>query len=171
MSRKILATLAVCASIMTAAAVLPNPFGPGAGDPAWAATPLEGMAGYWSGGGQVAMTSGKTERVKCAVTYKVGDAGGQIKQNMRCASQDYTINASAELHVKGELVSGNWEEKTYSATGQVSGRYVDNKLNLSIKGANFSAAMNLSLSDCKQQISITPQGLEVSRINISLAKC
>lgn len=151
--------------------MMPALLGHGPVDPAWAATPLEGMAGYWSGGGQVAMSSGKTERVKCAVTYKVGDAGGQIRQSMRCASQDYTINALAELQVKGEQVSGSWEEKTYSAMGQVSGRYADNKLNLNIKGANFTASMNLSLSDCKQQISITPQGLDVSRINIALAKC
>jgi hypothetical protein len=90
---------------------------------------------------------------------------------MRCASQDYAINASADLRVKGEQVSGNWEEKTYSATGQVSGRYADNSMNLNIKGANFSAAMNLSLSECKQTIHITPQGLDVNRINIALAKC
>lgn len=139
--------------------------------PARAATPIEAMAGYWSGAGSVALNSGKTERVKCAVTYKIGDAGGQIKQNMRCASQDYTINATADLRVHGGNVTGSWEEKTYSATGQVSGRFAGNAFNLSIKGANFSAAMNLSVSDCKQTISITPQGLEVNRISIALAKC
>jgi hypothetical protein len=171
MSRKIILMLATCGGLLGLGAVAPGLLQVGSGDPAWAATPLEGIAGYWTGGGSVAMTSGKTERVKCSVTYKVGDAGGLIKQSMRCASQDYTINASADLRVKGEHVSGNWEEKTYSATGQVSGRYAENSMNLNIKGANFSAAMNLSLSDCKQTISITPQGLEVSRINIALAKC
>lgn len=171
MSRKTYLKLAVCGLLLAAGVITPRVLGIGTVDPAWAATPIEGMAGYWTGNGSVAMNSGKTERVKCSVTYKVGDAGALIKQNMRCASQDYTINASADLRVKGEHVSGNWEEKTYSATGQVSGRYADNSMNLSIKGANFSAAMNLSLSDCKQTISITPQGLDVSRISIGLAKC
>ena len=57
------------------------------------------------------------------VVYKVGGGGTQVKQTMRCASADYTINAAAELRVNGAQVSGNWEEKTYSATGEVAGRY------------------------------------------------
>lgn len=172
MSRKFLTILAICGAMSCVSLVGPAVFeGAGTIHPAWAATPLEGMAGYWSGNGSVALNSGKTERVKCAVTYKVGDAGSQIKQSMRCASPDYTINAQADLRVRGDQVSGNWEEKTYSATGQVSGRYAGSSLTLNIKGANFTAAMNLSLSDCKQTISITPQGLDVNRISIALAKC
>ena len=42
---------------------------------------------------------------------------------------------------------------------------------LSIQGANFTAAMNVALSNCKQTISITPQGLDVTRISIGLGKC
>ncbi|MDX2202593.1 MAG: hypothetical protein NW223_07580 [Hyphomicrobiaceae bacterium] len=138
---------------------------------ATAASPIEALAGYWSGTGSVSLTSGKTERVKCAVTYKVSGGGAQIKQSMRCASQDYTINSAADLRVHGSNVTGSWEERTYSATGQVTGRYSGNNFNLNIKGGNFTAAMQLNTSDCKQQISITPQGLEVSRITIGLAKC
>jgi hypothetical protein len=143
---------------------------------AWpaAANPIGDMAGYWTGAGSVTLTSGNTERVKCAVVYKVSDDGGQIRQSIRCASTDYSINATAELRVKGEHVSGNWEEKTYSATGEVSGRYTGESLVLSIQGANFTAAMNvslLSLSACKQSISIAPKGLDVNRISIGLAKC
>jgi hypothetical protein len=136
-----------------------------------AANPIGEMAGYWTGAGSVTLSGGNTERVKCAVIYKVSDDGGQIKQSIRCASTDYSINATAELRVKGEHVSGNWEEKTYSATGEVSGRYTGESLVLSIQGANFTAAMNVSLSACKQSISIAPKGLDVNRISIGLAKC
>ena len=90
---------------------------------------------------------------------------------MRCASADYSINATAELRVKGSQVSGSWEEKTYSAVGQVTGRYTGNAFVLSIQGANFTAAINVTLANCKQTINITPQGLEVNRISIGLAKC
>ncbi len=143
----------------------------GTGSPARAATPIEAMAGYWSGMGSVSLTSGKTERVKCAVTYKVSDGGAQIKQSMRCASQDYRIDSAADLRVHGGNVTGSWEERTYSATGQVSGKYAGSNFTLSIKGGSFSAAMSLNTTECKQQISITPQGLEVNRITIGLAKC
>lgn len=135
------------------------------------ATQIEGMNGYWSGNGSVVLANGNTERVKCAVTYRISENGTQIRQTMRCASADYKIDALAELRVKGERVSGSWEEKTYSATGEVSGKFADNAFALNIKGANFSAAMNVSLSDCKQNISISPQGLDVTRISIGLGKC
>jgi hypothetical protein len=90
---------------------------------------------------------------------------------MRCASADYSINSSAELNVKGAQVVGNWEEKTYSAVGQVSGKYTGSGFSLSIQGANFSAAMTVNLSSCKQSISILPEGLDVRRISIALGKC
>jgi hypothetical protein len=136
-----------------------------------AAGPIEDLTGYWTGAGTVLLTSGSTERVKCAVIYKVGGGSTQIKQTMRCASADYNINAGAELRVNGSQVTGTWEEKTYSATGDVTGRYTGSSFVLSIKGANFTAAMNVGLSPCKQSINITPQGLEVRRISMNLAKC
>ena len=135
-----------------------------------AAGPIEDLDGYWSGGGTVVLSDGK-EQVKCAVRYKVGASGTQIRQNMRCASADYNINAAAELRLQGSQVSGNWEEKTYSTTGDVTGRYTGSSLVLSIKGANFTAAMTVGLSTCKQSITIQPRGLEVRRISMSLAKC
>jgi hypothetical protein len=135
------------------------------------AAPIEDLSGYWSGSGSVTLSNGRTESVKCAVTYKVSDGGGQVRQSMRCASADYSINALAELQIKGSQVSGSWEEKTYSATGLVTGRYTGSNFVLSIEGANFTAAMNVSVSDCKQSISIAPKGLEVSKISIGLGKC
>lgn len=138
---------------------------------AGAASPIDDMAGYWSGAGSVLLSNGKTEKVKCAVTYKVTEGGTQIKQSMRCASADYSINAAADLKVKGAQVTGNWEERTYSATGEVTGKYTGSAFTLAIKGGNFTASMNVSLSNCKQSISIAPQGLEVNKITIGLAKC
>ena len=89
---------------------------------------------------------------------------------VRCASADYNINSSAELQVKGGQVSGTWEEKTYAAKGDVTGRYGGGSFALSIQGANFSAVMNVALSSCTQSLSITPRGLDVARVSITLAK-
>jgi hypothetical protein len=130
---------------------------------------IKELTGYWSGNGSIALSNGKTERVKCSVLYRA-DGGTQIRQTMRCASPDYSINSLAELRVKGSQVSGTWEEKTYSAKGDVTGRFGGDSFSLSIQGATFSAAMNVTLSSCKQSLSITPQGLDVTRVSISLAK-
>ena len=67
----------------------------------------------------------------------------------------------------GNQVTGSWEEKTYSAKGEVTGRYSGEGFVLSIQGANFTAAMNVALSSCKQSISITPKGLDVTNVTIS----
>jgi hypothetical protein len=135
------------------------------------AGPIDDLTGYWTGAGTVTLRGGDKERVKCAVIYKVGRDGTRIKQTMRCASADYSINATAEISVNGGQVAGRWEEKTYSATGQISGRYTGSSFVLSIQGASFTAAMNVGLSSCKQSITIQPKGLEVRRITMSLAKC
>jgi hypothetical protein len=138
----------------------------------WAALadPIGDLNGYWAGSGTIALANGKTERVKCQVIYRAGQDGAQVRQTMRCASADYSINALADLRVKGGQVSGSWEEKTYSAKGDVSGRYSGESFSLSIQGASFTAAMNVTLSSCRQSLNISPKGLEVTRVSIALAK-
>lgn len=138
----------------------------------WAALAesIADLAGFWSGNGAVILASGNTERVKCQVFYKT-ESTTQLRQTLRCASADYTINATADLQVKGNQVTGSWEEKTYSAKGEVTGRYSSEGFVLTIKGANFTASMNVALSACKQSINITPKGLDVTKVTIGLAKC
>jgi hypothetical protein len=134
-----------------------------------AADPVAGLTGYWKGTGSISLGNGKTERVKCSVTYKT-DGSTQIRQALRCASADYSINSVAELSVRGGQVSGTWEERTYSAKGDVTGRFAGESFSLKIQGPTFTAAMNVTLASCKQSLNITPQGLEVTRVSISLAK-
>jgi hypothetical protein len=64
------------------------------------ADPIAGLAGYWSGNGSIALSNGKTERVKCQVFYR-SEGSGQLRQTMRCASPDYNINALEVLRVFG----------------------------------------------------------------------
>lgn len=135
------------------------------------AAPINDLAGRWSGWGSITMASGASEQVKCIATYFVEGGGAQVRQNLRCASSSYKIDATAKLnHANGQL-SGEWEEKTYSAVGSVAGKFTDKGFNLSIKGASFTASMAVSTTNCKQSISITPQGFEISKISIGLDKC
>ncbi len=133
------------------------------------AAPLQDLSGYWTGAGSVTLSSGNTEQLKCVVTYKV--TGSNMKQSLRCASPSYSIQAQADLHVTGDRVSGHWEEKTYTATGDVSGRITDTGLTLAIQGATFTAAMRVQMAGCQQTITIVPTGLDVTKISIDLGKC
>jgi hypothetical protein len=142
----------------------------GAAAPAFA-TPVNDLPGRWSGWGSVTMANGNSEQVKCVATYFVNGGGSLLQQNLRCASMSYKIDATANLKVNNGQVSGEWQEKTYAATGEVAGQITDDGFNLSIQGEHFSAAMSVKTSSCKQSISITPRGFDISRISMGLGKC
>jgi hypothetical protein len=152
--------IAVAGAIAAAAAVAPV-----------GAAPINDLVGRWSGWGSITMASGATEQVKCVATYFVDGGGAQMKQNLRCASTSYKIDATAKLNHSNGQLTGEWEEKTYAAIGAVAGRFTGNGFNVSITGPTFSAAMAVTTTSCKQSISITPTGFDISRISIGLDKC
>ncbi len=135
------------------------------------ATPVSDLAGRWSGWGSVTLGNGSSEQLKCVATYFLQGGGDGLQQNLRCASASYKIDATVNLAVRGGAVTGSWEEKTWSSTGLVNGRMSANGFDLAIKGPNFSAAMAMTVSACKQTINIAPQGFDISRISIGLGKC
>jgi len=135
-----------------------------------AAVNLQEMAGYWTGTGKIVLTNGNSENVKCVVTYKI--AGSQLRQNVRCAGQGYSLNGTAELEIAASgAVTGSWTETTYSAKGDVSGKTTDKGFSLAITGPTFTAVMDATTSACRQSLDIVPKGLEVSRISLGLGKC
>ena len=152
---------AICATSVLSAAVVS----------AVLAAPINDIVGRWSGWGSITMASGVTEQVKCVATYFVEGGGAQVRQNLRCASSSYKIDATAKLNNANGHLTGEWEEKTYSALGAIAGRFTDTGFNVSITGEKFSAAMAVTTTACKQSISITPTGLEISKISIGLDKC
>jgi hypothetical protein len=133
------------------------------------ADPLGELPGRWSGNGSIRMTNGATQSVKCVATYFV--AGSNVTQNLRCASPSYKLDTKATLAVRGGHVTGTSEERQYAQTGAVTGRMTSSGFNLQIGGANFTAALQLTSTACKQSLSITPKGFDISRISIGLGKC
>ena len=135
------------------------------------ASPVTDLPGRWSGWGSIQHSNGSSEQLRCVATYFVEDRGSTVKQNLRCASQGYKIDASSNLTVSGGQVSGAWEEKTWSTTGMITGRMLNNGFNLTIEGVGFSAGMAVNTTNCKQTISITPKGFDVSKVSMNLSKC
>ncbi len=136
-----------------------------------AASSLNDLPGKWTGWGSIQLANGSSERIKCIAEYAVKAGGTSVQQNLRCASQSYKIDATAKLNVQNGEVSGDWEEKSYSAVGSIAGRSNGSSFNLSIQGLIFSAAMAVATNGCKQSINITPQGFEIAKISIGLGRC
>lgn len=134
------------------------------------ANPVLNLPGRWSGPGSIVMSSGETEAMRCVATYFV-EGGANVKQNLRCASQGYKIDAMTQLVVANGRVSGGWEERTWDTKGAIRGDVQGDSFNLMIDGPGFTAAMAVKTDNCKQSINITPRGNAVARISMNLGKC
>lgn len=135
------------------------------------AGPIEMLPGRWIGWGQMTLDGGETEKVKCIATYFSEAGGSELRHNLRCASNNYRIDAVARLNVRSGKVSGMWEERTYSAGGAVTGQVVGDGIAVNVVGDAFRANLKVETSKCKQTMNIVPKGMGVARIAVDLVKC
>ncbi len=134
-----------------------------------AQTPFQTLAGNWSGSGQIKLENGKSEALKCRAYYtqKEEDSLGLA---IRCASASNRIELRASLNQNGSQVDGNWEERTFNASGKVSGRVSSGRINLSITGGTFSGSMNVAITGARHSVSIETNGIGLRAVNISLSR-
>lgn len=135
------------------------------------AGPIELLPGRWTGWGQMTMDGGETEKVKCIATYFSEAGGRELRHNLRCASNNYRIDAVARLNVHSGKVTGKWEERTYSAGGAVTGQVVGDGITVNVVGDAFQASLKVETSKCRQTMNIEPKGMGVARIAVDLMKC
>ena len=114
--------------------------------------PFDQLSGDWKGGGTVTPANGDPKKVACKVNYKV--AGSALTQNLRCAGNDYKIDATLKLNDKGGKIRGSWNESTYDANGGVTGTAEDKTIHARITGDKFSGRMSINVSDSGHEINI-----------------
>lgn len=141
----------------------------GASAPATAASPFDGLTGSWSGGGQIRLDDGRSERIRCSAHYAPRGATA-LGLALRCASASNRIELRASLASRGDRVSGNWEERSYNASGNVSGSASGNSLRLSISGGALSGFMVVRTTGGSQSISVRTDGAALRGVNISLRR-
>lgn len=130
---------------------------------------LAGLAGTWSGGGQVRLSDGSTERLSCRAFYTARDGGSGLGVALRCASASYKIDLRSSIKVTAGRVSGSWEERSFNAAGSVSGSSSGGSLSLSFSGTT-TGSMSVSYGGSSQRVSITTSGGGLSRISLSLSR-
>ena len=86
--------------------------------------------------------SGESEGVRCAAYYTGG--GQRLRLAIRCRSTSNDIEIRGVLTQQADKVTGTWEERTFNAAGEASGRMTSGKMNLSITGGGFSGSMSVS---------------------------
>jgi hypothetical protein len=137
--------------------------------PASAASPFAGLTGSWSGGGQIRLEDGRSESIRCSAHYNPR-GGGALGLALRCASASNRIELRASLASRGDRVSGSWEERSYNASGNVSGVASGNSLRLSISGGALSGYMVVTTNGGSQSISVRTDTTALRGVNISLRR-
>jgi hypothetical protein len=112
-----------------------------------------GLAGAWSGSGQIRLEQGQSEAIRCSATYIPRGGGTALGLSLRCASASGRVELRASLSAGGGRVSGSWEERTYNLSGRVSGSASGGTLRLSITGG-ISGSMTVTTSGGSQAISV-----------------
>ena len=132
--------------------------------------PFAILNGAWTGSGQIRLASGSAEALKCKAYYTPKEGSSALGLAIRCASASSKIELRANLVAQGGRVSGNWEERTFNASGEVSGQTNGNRLTLNIVGGGFSGTMSVSTNGGSQTVNITTTGIGLQGVNISLSR-
>src|SRR6202521_1728772 len=103
--------------------------------PAYAEQSFDSVAGSWSGSGTMKPSDGPSERVLCKIDYIPKNAGQSVKMNVRCASDAYKMDLSANIDEDGTKLSGNWFESQYRQGGTVSGQNVNGLIEAKVESA------------------------------------
>jgi len=135
-----------------------------------AQSPFAGLHGVWSGNGQIRLDNGATENIKCNAYYTSRDDGAGLGIALRCASQSYKIELRSKILSQSGRISGSWEERTFNASGTVSGQASGSKINMSVVGGGFTGSMAVSTTGPNQTVAINTSGIGLRSVNISLAK-
>lgn len=145
--------------------------GAAAQEPAAAAEgPFASLAGSWSGSGQILLSSGSKERIRCRASYRPDEGGSNIRIELRCASDSYKFELHSDVAARGGQISGMWNETTRGAVGVISGTASAGRMDVRANGPTFSALLTLSTRGGHQTIVIESPGSEMSQVTISLNK-
>jgi len=136
-----------------------------------ASSPFPAMAGSWSGGGTISMSSGEQETLRCRATYNVAGSGDELSLNLRCASASYVFDLSSDVAYRGGAVSGQWTESSRNAGGTLSGRASGDHIEVAARSSNFSAGLSMTTRGNRQTISIRPEGgSDIRAVSLSLSR-
>jgi hypothetical protein len=127
---------------------------------------LDVLAGTWRGDGTMSFESGETESISCNGYYK---GAGNLSVVIRCKGTTSNFELRSKLASNGEKVSGSWEERTYNATGDVSGTASAGTLNVQFSGS-LTGSLEMTFSSSSQSVSVSvgTKGAGIKSVRVSL---
>jgi hypothetical protein len=138
--------------------------------PAHAQPRFDNLAGSWSGVGLMKPSDGPRERVRCKVDYTVKNEGQSVKMDVRCASDAYKMELSANIDQRGSVLSGNWFESQYRQGGKISGQSIDGVIDAKIESDTITALLTVRTNGNRQSFAMESPGAWVSQVSINLSR-
>ena len=126
------------------------------------------LAGSWSGSGRISYTDGSSESIRCTANYTGG--GSDLRMAIQCKSDKNPINIRSRLRIEGRRATGDWEERTFNVSGTASGSAGPSSLSLNVSGGGFSGSMAVSFSKSSHNVTISTQGIAMSRASMSFTR-
>jgi hypothetical protein len=136
--------------------------------PVRAQSNFEELAGVWSGGGMMKPSDGPRERVKCKINYIPKKQGQSLKMEVRCASDAYKMNLSANIDQAGSAISGDWFESEYRQGGKISGQSSEGLIEAKVESQTVVASLTVRTKGNRQSFEMEAPGLWVSEVQIDL---
>lgn len=133
-----------------------------------AASRFDSLLGAWSGSGRSSFQDGQFEPIRCTAYYSGG--GSRLSLAIRCRSASTEIEIRGQLTTRGDSISGTWEERTYNASGDATGRFTGNRMTLSVKGGSFSGSMSVLLASGRQVVTIATEGIPLKSVSVTLVR-
>ena len=138
--------------------------------PAYAQQSFENVAGSWSGGGMMKSSDGPRERVQCKADYFPKNNGQSVKLNLRCSSDAYKLDLSANVDQSGTDISGNWFESQYRQGGKISGKNVNAVIEARVESDTITALSSVQTKGNSQTFAMESPGAWVSEISVDLVR-
>jgi hypothetical protein len=133
--------------------------------------PFSALNGSWSGGGTIKKSNGASERIRCRSAFEPSGAAN-LAIRLRCASDSYNFDLTANVAYQGGAISGSFQEATRSLTGGISGRSASEgrQVQAVAQAPGVTSNITLTTRGNHQSVSIVTPGTEVPEISVSLEK-
>lgn len=133
-----------------------------------AATPFQGLIGGWSGSGQIRYEDGQSESIRCTAYYSEADRS--LRLAIRCRGATNDVEVRGLLALRGDQLSGTWEERTFNVSGEARGRMSRGRISLSITGGVVSGSMTVTYGGSRQTVVISVQGVALRSVNVTMTR-
>jgi hypothetical protein len=134
------------------------------------ASPLfKQLVGSWQGLGDLTLEDGTRERLSCKGYYVLKSEGDGLSIATLCDSATRKFEIRSLVKENGKGISGQWEERTFHATGDVTGTVAGTTMDLSISGT-IEGKISIAFNGKTHSVSMSAAGAGLKGVSISLTR-